>query len=163
MACWRRTTARGTRACWSGKRAPKPPLPWAPRPRALAHPTHPTHQRTALSILLTPTNTACLPAPTLLRSAQQVADRVLPAYDTPTRVPLNLINLRTQVAHNPKWNQKVRALCTLRGARPGAACGSFSRPLLLRRPPPPQNQTLAPHTRPPPWPSLARTSWSSGC
>lgn len=35
-----------------------------------------------------------------------MADRILPAYDTPTRIPLNIINLATQEAKNPTWNQK---------------------------------------------------------
>jgi mannosyl-oligosaccharide alpha-1,2-mannosidase len=38
--------------------------------------------------------------------ARQVADRILPAYDTPTRIPLNIINLATQAAKNPTWNQR---------------------------------------------------------
>lgn len=43
---------------------------------------------------------------TSLCRAQQVADRIVPAYATPTRIPLNIINLATQEAKNPTWNQK---------------------------------------------------------
>ena len=47
------------------------------------------------------------PPPCLgLCRAQQVADRLLPAYDTPTRIPYNIINLATQAAKNPTWNQR---------------------------------------------------------
>lgn len=46
----------------------------------------------------------------MLQRAQQVADRILPAYDTPTRIPLNIINLATQEAKNPTWNQKASTL-----------------------------------------------------
>ncbi|KAI3429765.1 hypothetical protein D9Q98_010078 [Chlorella vulgaris] len=42
--------------------------------------------------------------------AQQVADRILPAYNTPTGIPLNIINLATQVAKNPTWNQRASTL-----------------------------------------------------
>lgn len=38
--------------------------------------------------------------------AQQVADRILPAYNTTTKIPLNIINLATQQAKNPTWNQR---------------------------------------------------------
>lgn len=48
----------------------------------------------------------CVCVPPRLCRAQQVADRILPAYDTPTRIPLNIINLATQEAKNPTWNQK---------------------------------------------------------
>ncbi|KAL4422458.1 hypothetical protein ABPG75_008655 [Micractinium tetrahymenae] len=46
----------------------------------------------------------------MLERAQQVADRLMPAYDTPTRIPLNIINLATQQAKNPTWNQKASTL-----------------------------------------------------
>ncbi|KAL4436084.1 hypothetical protein ABPG77_005532 [Micractinium sp. CCAP 211/92] len=46
----------------------------------------------------------------MLQRAQQVADRIVPAYATPTRIPLNIINLATQEAKNPTWNQKASTL-----------------------------------------------------
>lgn len=46
------------------------------------------------------------PTPTPPCRAQQVADRLLPAYNTPTGIPLNMINLRTGEAKNPTWNQR---------------------------------------------------------
>ena len=39
-----------------------------------------------------------------------MADRVLPAYDTPSGIPYNLINLQTQRTKNPNWNLKSSTL-----------------------------------------------------
>ncbi|EFN60136.1 hypothetical protein CHLNCDRAFT_33654 [Chlorella variabilis] len=46
----------------------------------------------------------------MLERAQQVADRILPAYNTTTKIPLNIINLATQQAKNPTWNQRASTL-----------------------------------------------------
>ena len=39
-----------------------------------------------------------------------MADRLLPAYDTPTGIPYNTINLATGKAKNPKWNAQASTL-----------------------------------------------------
>eukprot|EP00887_Chlorella_sp_A99_P003907 scaffold11.g3907.t1 len=46
----------------------------------------------------------------LLRRAVAVAERVMPAYDTPTGIPYNLINLATQRVRNPSWNLRSSTL-----------------------------------------------------
>lgn len=38
-----------------------------------------------------------------LDKARDIADRLLPAWNTPSGIPYNIINLRYGVAHNPKW------------------------------------------------------------
>ncbi|GAB4814643.1 hypothetical protein N2152v2_001689 [Parachlorella kessleri] len=46
----------------------------------------------------------------LLRKSEEVAQRILPAYNTTTGIPYNTINLKTQVAKNPKWNLQASTL-----------------------------------------------------
>jgi hypothetical protein len=62
--------------------------------------------------------------------AQQVADRILPAYNTPTGIPLNIINLATQVAKNPTWNQRwvcwLHSCCWLRSCGLRQGLGDFA-------------------------------------
>ncbi len=43
--------------------------------------------------------------------AAELVDRLLPAFDTPTGLPYNTINLQTLVAHNPSWARSVWWLC----------------------------------------------------
>ncbi|KAI4329443.1 hypothetical protein L6164_021707 [Bauhinia variegata] len=38
-----------------------------------------------------------------LNKAREIADRLLPAWDTPTGIPYNIINLAHGRAHNPSW------------------------------------------------------------
>ncbi|KAL0717547.1 hypothetical protein Bca4012_066869 [Brassica carinata] len=38
-----------------------------------------------------------------LEKAKDIADRLLPAWDTPSGIPYNIINLRHGNAHNPTW------------------------------------------------------------
>ncbi|CAN6988975.1 unnamed protein product [Brassica oleracea var. botrytis] len=38
-----------------------------------------------------------------LDKAKDIADRLLPAWNTPTGIPYNIINLRSGNAHNPSW------------------------------------------------------------
>lgn len=38
-----------------------------------------------------------------LDKAKDIADRLLPAWDTPSGIPYNFINLRHGNAHNPTW------------------------------------------------------------
>jgi len=38
-----------------------------------------------------------------LEKAKDIADRLLPAWNTPTGIPYNIINLRNGNAHNPSW------------------------------------------------------------
>ena len=38
-----------------------------------------------------------------LEKAKDIADRLLPAWNTPTGIPYNIINLRSGSAHNPSW------------------------------------------------------------
>ena len=38
-----------------------------------------------------------------LDKAKDIADRLLPAWDTPSGIPYNIINLRHGNAHNPTW------------------------------------------------------------
>ncbi|CAH2036410.1 unnamed protein product [Thlaspi arvense] len=38
-----------------------------------------------------------------LEKAKDIADRLLPAWNTPTGIPYNIINLRSGNAHNPSW------------------------------------------------------------
>lgn len=38
-----------------------------------------------------------------LEKARDIADRLLPAWNTPTGIPYNLINLAYGNAHNPRW------------------------------------------------------------
>jgi hypothetical protein len=41
--------------------------------------------------------------PMFLNKAQQIADRLLPAWETPSGIPYNTINLATGHASNPGW------------------------------------------------------------
>ena len=43
----------------------------------------------------------------------ELVDRLLPAYDTPTGLPHNIINLMTLEARNPSWARSVRAAALL--------------------------------------------------
>lgn len=38
-----------------------------------------------------------------LEKAKDIADRLLPAWDTPSGIPYNIINLAHGNAHNPGW------------------------------------------------------------
>ena len=38
-----------------------------------------------------------------LEKARDIADRLLPAWETPTGIPYNVINLAHGNAHNPGW------------------------------------------------------------
>lgn len=38
-----------------------------------------------------------------LNKARDIADRLLPAWDSPSGIPYNFINLATGRAHNPSW------------------------------------------------------------
>lgn len=38
-----------------------------------------------------------------LNKAKDIADRLLPAWNTPTGIPYNVINLSQGRAHNPGW------------------------------------------------------------
>lgn len=38
-----------------------------------------------------------------LEKARDIADRLLPAWNTPSGIPYNLINLAFGNAHNPRW------------------------------------------------------------
>lgn len=38
-----------------------------------------------------------------LTKAKEIADRLLPAWNTPTGIPYNIINLSQGRAHNPSW------------------------------------------------------------
>lgn len=38
-----------------------------------------------------------------LDKARDIADRLLPAWDTPTGIPYNIINLARGNPHNPSW------------------------------------------------------------
>ncbi|CAH9077003.1 unnamed protein product [Cuscuta europaea] len=42
---------------------------------------------------------------TFLKKAQDIADRLLPAWDTPTGIPYNIINLAHGNPHNPAWTR----------------------------------------------------------
>ncbi|KFM22865.1 Mannosyl-oligosaccharide 1,2-alpha-mannosidase MNS1 [Auxenochlorella protothecoides] len=46
----------------------------------------------------------------LLKRSLQVAERLLPAYDTPTGIPYGTINLKTLAPRNPKWASKASSL-----------------------------------------------------
>ncbi|PSC73991.1 Mannosyl-oligosaccharide 1,2-alpha-mannosidase MNS1 [Micractinium conductrix] len=46
----------------------------------------------------------------MLERAQEVAHRLLPAYATPSGIPLNIVNLATMEAKNPAWNHKASTL-----------------------------------------------------
>lgn len=41
--------------------------------------------------------------PMFLKKAQQIADRLLPAWETPSGIPYNIINLASGHASNPGW------------------------------------------------------------
>lgn len=45
-----------------------------------------------------------------VRRAREIADRLLPAYNTQTGIPLNIVNLRTGVAKNPAWTSGASTL-----------------------------------------------------
>ena len=51
-------------------------------------------------------------APWLLR-AEELGDILLPAYDTPTGIPYQTLNLRTRSARNPSWTQRSSILSEL--------------------------------------------------
>ena len=38
-----------------------------------------------------------------LDKAREIADRLLPAWDTPSGIPYNIINLAFGKTHNPSW------------------------------------------------------------
>lgn len=41
--------------------------------------------------------------PMFLKKAQEIADRLLPAWETPTGIPYTTINLASGYASNPGW------------------------------------------------------------
>ena len=41
--------------------------------------------------------------PMFLKKAQEIADRLLPAWETPSGIPYNSINLASGHAKNPAW------------------------------------------------------------
>jgi len=42
--------------------------------------------------------------PMFLRKAQEIADRLMPAWDSPSGIPYSTINLATGYASNPGWS-----------------------------------------------------------
>ncbi len=61
---------------------------------------------------------ACAPPgrPTLRRArgrAEELGEILLPAFDTPTGIPLQTLNLRTRAARNPSWTQRSSILSEL--------------------------------------------------
>lgn len=46
-----------------------------------------------------------------LEKAKDIADRLLPAWDTPSGIPRNIINLAHGNAHNPSWTGVSCDLC----------------------------------------------------
>lgn len=46
-----------------------------------------------------------------LDKARDIADRLLPAWNTPTGIPYNIINLSQGRAHNPGWTGVSIYLC----------------------------------------------------
>jgi hypothetical protein len=54
--------------------------------------------------------------PTLRRDrgrAEELGEILLPAFDTPTGIPLQTLNLRTRAARNPSWTQHSSILSEL--------------------------------------------------
>ena len=45
--------------------------------------------------------------------AEELGDILLPAYDTPTGIPYQTLNLRTRFARNPSWTQRSSILSEL--------------------------------------------------
>jgi hypothetical protein len=61
---------------------------------------------------------ACAPVEwlTLQRTcgrAEELGEILLPAFDTPTGIPLQTLNLRTRAARNPSWTQRSSILSEL--------------------------------------------------
>lgn len=48
-----------------------------------------------------------------LEKARDIADRLLPAWNTPSGIPYNIINLRYGDAHNPRWTGVSSKLLSL--------------------------------------------------
>lgn len=46
-----------------------------------------------------------------LEKAQDIADRLLPAWNTPTGIPYNIINLAHGNPHNPGWTGVSIVIC----------------------------------------------------
>eukprot|EP00026_Physarum_polycephalum_P003609 Phypoly_transcript_03622.p1 GENE.Phypoly_transcript_03622~~Phypoly_transcript_03622.p1 ORF type:complete len:584 (+),score=103.39 Phypoly_transcript_03622:66-1817(+) len=46
----------------------------------------------------------------LLEKAKELADRLMPAFNTPSGIPYSIVNLKTGVGHNPNWNGKSSIL-----------------------------------------------------
>jgi mannosyl-oligosaccharide alpha-1,2-mannosidase len=46
-----------------------------------------------------------------VEKCQELVDKLQPAFQTPTGIPYNIINLRSGTAKNPAWTQQV---CTNR-------------------------------------------------
>jgi mannosyl-oligosaccharide alpha-1,2-mannosidase len=48
-----------------------------------------------------------------LAKAIELADRLMPAFNSPTGVPYSIVNLRTRAARNPQWNDQNSILSEL--------------------------------------------------